>query len=146
MLRDTRRSSKPEYRARYPDARPAFAQRSAERLPILSLKSVGSPPVLEPSFGLAGHFSRLEYGCQPGLHPDFESGRRFNSAFVSRAFRVASVAAMQPRLRVGAEHGAAPWRPTIFRSDLGAPWLSATDAKPFSISPMWLSSPDSESG
>ena len=31
MLRDTRRSSKPEYRARYPDARPAFAKASAWR-------------------------------------------------------------------------------------------------------------------
>ena len=73
MLRDTRRSSKPEYRARYPDARPTFAK----------------------AYGSADHFSRREYRCQPGLHRPGCGGSTPPSCRV----RVESIAAMQRSLK-----------------------------------------------
>ena len=72
-MRDTRRSSKTECRARCSDARPAFAKAS----------------------GLAGHFSRREYRCQPGRHRPGCGG----STPPSRRVRVASIAVMQRSLK-----------------------------------------------
>src|SRR2546425_5892651 len=48
-----------------------------------------------PSLWLAGHFSRREYRCQPGLHRPGCGG----STPPSRRVRVASIAAMQRSLK-----------------------------------------------
>src|SRR6266705_5304208 len=59
MLRDTRRSSKPEYRARYPDARPFLVGttrcgvRSAQRADPTSIYATRNPGAGQDITGLA---------------------------------------------------------------------------------------------
>jgi hypothetical protein len=55
VLRETRRSSKPEYRARYPDARSAFAG------------GYGGQASLRQGYGLASHFRDANTGAGQGF-------------------------------------------------------------------------------
>ena len=87
--------SKPEYRARYPDARPADF------------------PSAFISEDQRFHFQRREIPVPVRTSQAWP--RRFNSAFVSQSFRAANFDSEAPAL-TRTEHGANPWQPRPFGS------------------------------
>ncbi len=109
MLRDTRRSSKPEYRARYPDARPFVSECSLKvrRLPREQDQAGALPS--RPCANTSVYFPRREYRCRSGHHRPGCGG----STPPSCRGRVASIAAMQRSLKpqsTGQHRGDPPFR------------------------------------
>ena len=114
MLRDTRRSYKPECRARYPDVRPFVSECSLKvRRLLREQDQAGALPA-------ALSISRdAKSRCRSGRHRPGCGG----STPPSCRGRVASIAAMQPSLKpqrcLRTAFKAAPWRPTISEEERG---------------------------